>query len=123
MMTASWVSGTTIRVESNATMRIATAIRLSLWFCQTPSILLPLACRRFQLRRLVGPALDLRQRQVARHPGRLDDHLVGLAQDALHGLVIHTPAGDFGRELVLGVDLVERGRVALGAGEHLLRDR
>ena len=57
--------------------------------------------------------LDLRQRQVGRHPGRFDDRLVDLREHLLHRLVIHAAAGHLGRELVLLVDLVERGRLAL----------
>ena len=57
--------------------------------------------------------LDLGQRQIGRHAGRLDDRLVDLREHLLHRFVIHAAAGHFGRQLVLLIDLVERGRLTL----------
>ena len=65
--------------------------------------------------------MHFRQRQIRGHAGRLDDGLVHLREHLLHGLVIHAAPSHFGRELVLFIDLVEGGRLALRLGGQLKR--
>src|SRR3546814_19107307 len=46
---------------------------------------------------------------IGRDIAALDDGLVDVRQNTLHGFIIHAAAGHVGRELVLLVHLVERG--------------